>query len=548
MKTLSTIFALCAFMVMISSRAEAQSGVTDSDIAPTLKGVSESSDGVENYRTFEFDVATSGDYYARFWLQPATYRDGSFTRYKVFVNSVYVGEIVPTDNRWQSAPIADCPTVMLTEGVNSISVSTVAPEFPEVESIRLSIDAENAEHPSDAYDSFMQSALGAVSDITEYASNGIGEYALSTNSDTGGTFQNIPLKYSFYRTYSFTANQEISVSSTSETPHVIDIFYYGKQELVATDPISPIIPVNSVSETTGCVIDTADFVPYPSIPGLDKITIAYISATPDEIQGLNWKAVSERTSDNTGIYSASKTITIPVTGLYMIKLRSATDRTLGVADVTVNGLYSYEDSPIYYAKVSYSIPDNAGYAVMTVKDDGDPMLFIEGNDAERIVGYNDDAPSDSASAYSLTTYDSFVFQSYHIRTTGMHVCNFSTLNPESTCTVMVGTPENSNLGSNVYSLKNHREESAGLSDVYAENNATIFPSPASISQPVTIIDSGTIHRVKIYGLCGTMVADIAADNSVMTFTPSEHNIIRGGIYIFTVETENGMSVYKIPLF
>ncbi len=540
MKTSFTFFALCAFMMMTASRAEAQPGTSASGTNPTLKCVHESTNGVENFRTFEFDVTAAGDYHARFWLQPATYHDGSFTRYKVFVNNTLAGEIVPTDGEWQSASMADCPTVTLVEGLNTVSVSTATPEFPEVETVRLSTDAETAGIPTDAYDSFMQDAINPVSDATDYATKAIGAYTLNANA--GDTFQDIPLKYSFYKTYSFTVNQEITVTSTSQTPHVIDIFYYGKQpELV---PYEPII-LNSLSTNSGLVIDTSKIIPAPVVD--TKIRELYTPATSDEIQGLNWKAVSEPTLNNANIHIASKSLAIPKSGLYMIKLRSASDRTLGVADVNINNSYYYEDSPIYYAKVNYSIPSGNSYAVMTAKDGGDPMLFMEGNDAQRIVGYSDDAPVDSATAYGLAAYDSFILQNYHIRTTGMHVCNFSTLDPESTCTVMVGSSGN-NADNSTYSLKNRPGEAAGLQEIATGGQATIYPSPASVSQPITVKGNGTISRVRIYGLCGDMVADIPADDYAVTISPAGFNITRGGIYIFTVETENGTSVHKIPLF
>ncbi len=61
MKTSFPIFVLCAFMVMIASRAEAQPGATVSGVAPTLKCVHESTNGEENFRTFEFGVTAPGD-------------------------------------------------------------------------------------------------------------------------------------------------------------------------------------------------------------------------------------------------------------------------------------------------------------------------------------------------------------------------------------------------------------------------------------------------------------------------------------------------------
>ncbi len=547
MKTSFPIFVLCAFMVMIASRAEAQPGATASGVAPTLKCVHESTNGVENFRTFEFDVTAPGDYHARFWLQPAAYPDGCFTRYKVFVNNSIAGEIVPADGLWQSASISGSPTVALVEGLNTISVSTIAPEFPEVETVGLSVDAETAEFPTDAYDSFVQNALGNGTGITEYSTKGAGGYSLNMNDDD--TFLDIPLKYSFYRTYTFTASQEISVSSTSQTPHIIDIFYYGKQggmtPVIPVDPIIPMPPTNTDATIDNFIIDTTLIVPPPGIGNKDLII--YEAATPDEIQGLNWKAVSEPALNNANIHIASKSLTIPKTGLYMIKLRSASDRTLGVADVNVNNSYYFEDSPIYYAKVSYSIPSGNSHLVLTVKDGGDPMLFMEGNDAQRIVGYNDDAPADSATAYGLTAYDSFIFQNYHIRTTGMHVCNFSTLDPESTCNVIAGTPGNG-IGNNTYALKGYSKGTAGLSETGTGGDTAIYPSPASVSQPVTVTGNRKIYRVRIYGLCGTMVADMPVNDYTMTINPSDSGITLGGIYIFAVETENGISTHKIPLF
>ena len=538
--------------MVISSHATALAGASATPApgnATTLKSFHESNDGTENYRTFEFEVSEPGDYHVRFWLQPAMYPDGSFTRYKVSVNNEYTGTIATTYGTWQSAMISDVPTITLAEGTNAISVSTVAPEFPEVESIKLSQNATGAEHSADAYDSFMINALGGTaSGNSVYSVKGVNGFL--PESTTDGTFQNIPLKYSFYKTFSFTANEEISVTSTSHTPHVIDIFYYGKRYIMAPidpiDTVSPMEPVNSSSETNGFVIDTTLISP-PIDPGIGKAKIAYTTATPEETQGLNWKAVSEPALNNANIHIASKSLTIPKTGLYMIKLRSASDRTLGVADVNINNSHYYEDSPIYYAKVSYSIPSSTSYAVMTVKDGGDPMLFMEGNDAQRIVGYDDDAPADSIAKYGLTSYDAFILQSYRVRTTGMHVCNYSSSDPESTCKVTVRLPDTGTTGDNSLALKSRGEDVAGLTNTVTDNATAVYPSPASASQPITIAAGSTIHRVCIYNLSGNMVADIAGNSECITIHPAENNITRSGIYIFSIETDNGTTSHKLPI-
>ena len=92
--------------------------------------------------------------------------------------------------------------------------------------------------------------------------------------------------------------------------------------------------------------------------------------------------------------------------MYLIKLRSAGNGVLSVADLNVNGNYFYENAPIYFSNCECEIPaDGHEYATMTncnTPGTDDPMLFIEGKAAGNVVGFNDDGPRSKLNQYNLS--------------------------------------------------------------------------------------------------------------------------------------------------
>lgn len=80
------------------------------------------------------------------------------------MNDSYVGSINPTVGNWQSARVNDHETFNLTEGKNVITIATLAPEFPEVETLRIAKNDEEATFASEPYEAFIENAATGDSD------------------------------------------------------------------------------------------------------------------------------------------------------------------------------------------------------------------------------------------------------------------------------------------------------------------------------------------------------------------------------------------------
>lgn len=558
MKRTLLLSMMCAFFVAFATQSiNAQGGTNDvlaSNNVLSIKSVSESTNTVENFRNFEIEVNESGNYYAQFWLQPAKYANGSYTTFKVYVNDELVGTIKPTKGNWQSVSIDKKSTLKLNSGTNVISIATNAPEFPDVESVRLSKDAGVAAFSSKAYDSYLESATKSkgIPKIESYEETDATTFGATPYSAGMTVRQNIPLKYSFYKTFSFTAEQEIFITSSSHVEHAFDMFYYGKEKSFIAYPDSflrPVIPVRP--STPGQLSNYSTINPsfigdsvhtYPSINA--KLRTIYTPATSEEIQGMNWKGVSERAVNSSNVYVATLKITIPKTGIYMIKLRSANDRVLSIADLNVDGVYYYENVPIYYARIDCVMPaDGNSYAALTMCNNqgtDDPLLFVEGNVGERIVGYNDDTPSQKKQYFDLDAWDSYIRQEYRVKTTGLHVSSYSSSKPESKCIVMGGISEEAEAsGKSMISPRTKTNETTERSNIENENTILISPKSPEILSSINISSQEKINAIHVYNMSGVKTATYTVNDNRTTIPLSELNINSSGLYIFSIETEDG---------
>lgn len=544
---------MCAFFVTFATLSINAQGSTNDVLASnnvlSIKSVSESTNTVENFRNFEIEVNESGNYYAQFWLQPAKYANGSYTTFKVYVNDELVGTIKPTKGNWQSASIDKKSTLKLNSGNNVISIATNAPEFPDVESVRLSKDAGVAAFSSKAYDSYLESATKSkgIPKIESYEETDATTFGATPYSAGMTVRQNIPLKYSFYKTFSFTAGQEIFITSSSHVEHAIDIFYYGKQKTMQSDTthLRPYIPTKtSVSQYSTInppyIIDSTILKPMRPV----KFVTLYTPATSEEIQGLNWKGVSEKAVNSSNIYVATIRLTIPKSGIYMIKLRSANDRVLSIADLNVNGLYYYENVPIYYARIDCVMPaDGNSYAALTMCNNqgiDDPLLFVEGSVGGRIVGYNDDAPSQIKQYFDLDAWDSYLRQVYRVKTTSLHVSSYSSSKPESKCIVMGGISEEAEAsGKSMISPRTKTNETIERSNIKNENTILISPKSPEILSSINISSQEKINAIQVYNMSGVKTATYTVNDNRTTIPLSELNINSSGLYIFSIETEDG---------
>lgn len=483
-----------------------------------VKGISESTDGIYNFKNFEIEALQEGAYYTEFWLQPARYAGNRYTSFRVYVNGEYIGSIDPSCGNWQSACVDNREMLELEKGKNVISVATMAPEFPDVETLKVSLNRNDASFCPDAYEEYLDEAMaGNVYNVPE-TENGI--TMLSASEATAGMafFTNIPLRYSFYKFYSFTQNQEIFITSSSVTEHIIDVIYVG-------------IPFE---------------VNRPGISPSPFFKFFYARASSEEMQGLNWKGISEK-AINSSTQVATVRLNIPKSGLYLVRLRSVENGVLSVADLNVNGAYYYEDAPIFYAGVNCEIPaDGNEYASMTncfSADEDDPMIFIHGGgDADRIVGFNDDGPSDKLQQYNLSVRDSYISQKYFIRTNGISVSNFSAYSPVSRCNILARVAESSSQAAARMMVQN--SETGALS-VDVRDSSIWMPGVAELASSFLITADGEIDRISVYGMSGECLGTVSGKGTSMPVSLSDLNVFLPGIYLVCVETVNGQSSQKV---
>ena len=493
-----------------------------------VKSVYETTDNVLNYKNFEVQTFEAGDYYVNFWLQPTRYANGKFSTFKVYVNGTLSGSVKPTVGNWQSASVEAKPALQLKNGINTISIATNAPEVPNVESVKISRNMMATRFQSAGFNSYLRKAVS--SDGTPDVS--MAEMTESDSRDAAGIkyFTHVPLKYSFYRTFSFTKGQEIFITSTSRIAHKIDMVYYGKQIL---------FPANSPQEGL-----------FPTIPiGDMKPQLFYTPATSEEMQGLNWGYLSEKALNNPNNQIATLKVKIPKTGMYLIKLRSAGNGVLSVADLNVNGNYFYENTPIYFSNCECEIPaDGNEYATMTncnTPGTDDPMLFIEGYSAKNVVGFNDDGPYAKLNQYNLSNRDSYISLKYFVKTKGIHVANYSSYKPESKCNILARVRSEANVSAFLAPAQAKHDGTTDVSKIERDSQLSITPYPANLMSDITISSGRKISKVEVYDMSGVKLSSVKVNALSATLSLSSLNIKNGGVYAFSVTYENGMETKKI---
>ena len=282
-----------------------------------------------------------------------------------------------------------------------------------------------------------------------------------------------------------------------------------------------------------------------------RVKPIYAYASSNEMQGLSWKRNSEPDLKNSAKHVAVMNVKIPKSGVYMAKLRSAESGALGVADFMISGSMAltkscrYVGVPVYYYHVDEVFPaDGNEYEAYTLglrPSSDDTMLFVEGNAADRIVGYNDEAPSEIRDKYPVRGHDSYLSQIYKVKTTGMHVSNYWSYAPESEC-IVKGPGLTSTDGV---------AEAAALQRYMMLRRAS-SPNPTGLSgkvmestSPISFNDASNIMSVRVFSLSGTKVADFGGDRCRSGLSVSDFGGKSGTVYIFAVQKKGGTEVCKI---
>lgn len=520
---------ICAFMATLAIAQESATKVLTANNVVSASSSFEATKGTENFINFEVEAMEAGDYYAEFWLLPAEYADGSFTTFKVYVNFKYVGSITTDRGNWQTAAVDDLPALKLNSGKNYISVSTEAPECPQVETVRLSKSAQAAKISSAEYDAYLEKAINSDGTPETVASI----TPMSATIEEGGTI--IPLRYSFYKDFYFEKDQEIFITSSSNIAHDIDLF----------------ITHVAGGQTGNIDLPTSDF-PQVSIgdnPPIDLIPLRF--ANPDEQQGINWIGESEKAVNDPNTYVATIRATIPKSGKYMIKLRSADKNVIGHADLNVNGTYFYNSAPMFYSYIDCEMPADGNnyvsYAKANIHNEScDPMLFVESKLGDKVVAYDNGLKLvfTEQQKWGLKDKDAFINRVYKFPTKRLHVSNSkSVVSLAYFCTVKGGIlyPDNEiNAAQAPARDKETTNAISGFGDL-----VTITPEVPDVSTSITISSKERIKKVEAYTLSGTKTADHDINSYSATIPLQELGINSNGLYIISVETESGKVSQKM---
>lgn len=485
-----------------------------------------------NAKIFEIEVPENGSYYVNFWLMAAQYQNGEFTTFNVFINDKYAGYIKPDKENWHSAKIQGCPKLDLNKGQNRIAITTSCPEIPLVESIKIASKEDSVFFSDTSYKSFFRN-LKSVLNYSENNPENIDlTFYLNPHSSSIKAEQ-LPLIYTFYDLFSFKKGDIIHITGQSSSQFKIDVVFYGA-------------PFNSINPNSDEIsqIDPLGLV----LPGTDprnfKTVYQVKSATSEQTQGLNWLGISENT-----IWSPqpllSMFIRIPEDGMYMIRARHGQNGGSDTASISINNQFFYNSVPITYNSIQTSIPANKdNIAILTLSDNpskDDPIMFVHGVHADRIVGFNDDGPKKILQNYGASAYDSYLSQKYIYEASTISVSNYSSQEPISSCNILIGDP--SEIYLTTESINNKKLIASktisttnidGIDDQF--NHFEISYSEGNIN----VSCHEQIKRISAFDITGKLLGTLASKEFSLSLPMTSLGLRHKGLYIITVETNTNL--------
>lgn len=542
-------YFIASIMCLIQSVCSmAQIAAHPQTITPNISDGSVACDSTQhaynnfNYKHFEINVSEAGNYYAEFWLLPAKYGDGTYTRFTVYVNNEFVGHISPDSANWQSARIDGNARIAMQKGNNVITIAVPDPEIPMVETFKVSLTDTNAAISSAAYEEYCKNAakglyyhLPSAEQSINYATNTIQpdkspEFPIHQFSD-------VPLLYTFFTEFDVKTGDCIRISTSSLSEHDVDVMYIRH-------PAFTIKPKQSTTSFQS-----------QNINPVDKNSSFKIFTGPDasseEMQGLNWKGISTK-STTTQTHRISKTISFSQPGTYLFRLRHRQPGKTGIAHMYISAnyrSYMYENVPISYSYVDCEMPANdKEYGTMTIcdnPDEDDPVLFIHGAAADRIVGFNDNADYIRKMVHELSDYDSHIMQQYQVKTSGISVSNANSLTPESSCYIIAGIDES------IFDPGPEWEFMPKYNETLHRSKYTDKVLNVNISDQlehngvITITSDSPIHNVTITDLSGNTISSFQQPGTELSISKELMKIGKSGIYIMSVNTDNGITSKKL---
>jgi len=504
MKTNATIFSLLLLFFVTS--LQAQNSIEKAFIKEkaTLGGdvLIKSTQNLvvndESFTNFLVEAPSSGEYYINFWMIPAQYGEKEFSTYKVYVNNMQAGKILPVKGNWQTIGLADNKKVNLKEGENMISVAGKIPEVPNVEFVRLSKSVAKCQISSTAYDTYLAGAeknnkIAALKG--KNVANVLGDTLVSTQNHeivtlNGVTYyvsRNKHVAYTFYTKVYLTAGSNVTFSSNSSLVHYLEVFGATNSNYTWTAP---------------------------------------------------------------GMTTNYMTVNIPESGYYYVKARTAQYLNRGTANVYING-QAYLNVPIFTGGSEISQGGNYNYYGCFTKNSSptDPFITIQSQyrDGDLILAYNDDWSGNSyAIKYGLATSDSYIRKVYPKMTRSILLSSYSSSSPEGTCDIYGNV-----LDSDIVTFYS----TADNTETYSENttdNSTILateikiaPNPVTLGTSVNITGIDGLQQVMVYDLSGRLLQTVNGDSLSGIVPLSDLNINKKGVYILVVVTKTETKTRKL---
>lgn len=301
------------------------------------------------YRTFEIEIAETGEYFLSAWLMGAQTKDGDYAAYDLIINGVkQIAKIVPTRSNWQSMELKNENSVnnkvKLSIGLNKVIFVSKLPDVADVEFVKFSKDANSVKLDDSKYTNYIKEArvnmelnkgLIGKDSITEPKMQKV--FQLSNPESNYTHYMDVTFSYTTYKTYYFSAGQQVffTTYAPSGYEHVLEVFsaYYNTEN-------------------------------------------------------YSWAVKSG--SNN----MASLNINIPVSDTYYVRVRAyrQTIGAGGVVNLNVNGQYYFADTPVAGYGFAYSHSPQEVLNYFSTNNTGDPRIWIESSNGSpgTICAYNDD--------------------------------------------------------------------------------------------------------------------------------------------------------------
>lgn len=324
--------AIAIAVSVTAAAAPMDSGKSYQEKIQTCKVIDRIADSTSGSISFNVEVPQSGAYILRMWQCPARLATGELQSYSIDVNGKrYQDEFFPATPSWS---YLSSPTpVILPVGSTRITVNSALPSIPNVELVEImaynSVNKSKVTTPT-KYDNY----VAGIKRATAAKTPEIGDVP-TFPKDTVTIYTDDPFKpkvpydyfyrniswfgYTFYTTAYFKEGQDITCSSTSKgsVSHFLEIFS---------------------------------------------------STAP---QNHSWVKLS----DDNG--KAQLSITIPESGIYYVKVRPFKNGSMGLCDVNVNNIMTYEDVPMCTmgVKANYRITSDS-YNIYTTNTESDPFMWV----------------------------------------------------------------------------------------------------------------------------------------------------------------------------